>query len=132
MTFINQANAISKHENTGIAITLGSAISPFISAYGAFSFGSSSNVHSTNATAVHINAILTNDTDTNQPLGTISLTGSRIGPALAHKASVVMLPRSCITTTQSHVSMTSAVFDTGDQVLANQVDIYLFSCRGAS
>lgn len=131
MTFINSAQAISKMENTGVAITLGSSISPFISAYGAFSFGSTSTVHSTDSSAVHINAILTNDADTNAPLGTISLTGSRIGCALAHKASVVMLPRSCITTTQSHVQMTSAVFDTGDQVLANQVDIYLFSCRGA-
>lgn len=132
MTFINQTNAISKVENTGVAITLGSSISPFVSAYGAFSFGNASTVHSTDATAVHINARLTNDTDTNQPLGTISLTGSRVGCALAHKMSITMLPRSCITTTQSHISMTSAVLDTGDQVLADQVDIYLFSCRGAS
>lgn len=132
MTFMNQALSICKLENTGVAITLGSSISPFISAYGAFSFGSASTVHSTNSSAVHINARLTNDTDTIQPLGTISLDGSRIGCALSHKMSVAMLPISCITTTQSHIQMTSAVLDTGDQVLADQVDIYLFSCRGAS
>lgn len=132
MTFINSAQAISKLENTGIAITLGSSISPFVSSYGAFSFSSSSTVHSVDSSAVHINAILTNDTDTNQPLGTISLSDSRIGCALAHKTSIIMIPRSCVTTTQSHVSMTSAVFDTGDRVLAGQVDIFLFSCRGAS
>lgn len=131
MTFLNNTLAVSKLENTGVSITLGGDIDPFRSVYGGIGFHSTSTYHSTDCSVVDIFAKLTNDSDTNTPLGRISIKNSRIGSALSHKMSVIMLPVSAMTSNTQHLEMTSAVSDTGDLILSNEIDILSFSCRGA-
>ncbi len=129
MTYIKNERPITKFQNGTNIIVLGSSISPFVSSSSSNGFYSPSVYHSGGSTGIDITGIITNDTDTNTPIGFIAPTSTRIGTIMAHKMSINALPIAFLTTAQSNLSFDSKVSDNGDTIRADKLDIIVYSCR---
>lgn len=129
MTYIKNERPVCKFQNGNITITLGASISPFVTSSATNGFYSTSLYHTGGSSAIDITGSLTNDTDTNTPIGFVSPTGTRIGSIMAFKMSQIALPVAFLTTSQSNLSFESKVLDTGDNIRTDKLDIIVYSCR---
>lgn len=128
MTYIPNSKSVVFLDNASTSTTLGSTISnAFERSVGTASFGNNSQIHTTMTSAIHILASATNDSDANHVLARIG-TSSRIGSAISHKSSIVMLPVTVMTTHQNSLSLTSNILDTGDIVTADNLNTFIISC----
>jgi hypothetical protein len=129
MTYIKNDRAVCKFQNGTTTITLGSNISPFVTSSSTNGFYSTALYHTGGTSAVDITCLLTNDTDSNTPIGYVAPTGTRIGSVMAFKMSQNALPVAFLTTAQDNLSFDSRVLDTGDNVRTDKLDIIVYSCR---
>ena len=135
MTYIPNSQATYFLDNSTSSCTLGSTVSnAFQRSVNMPCFHSTSQTHIASPCAIHILADAINDSDGSAVLASIALTPSghtsntRIGTSLAHKASITMIPNKVLTYLDKPTQFTSSIFDTGDVVTADNLNVLVISC----
>jgi len=139
MSYLPNAQTTYFLDNSTTTNALGSIVSsPFQRSVFMPCFHNINKTHIASDSIIHILARAINDSDGNAVLGRISLSpspylnNSKIGTSISHKLSIVMLPNTVLTYQNQPTQIDSAILDTGDLIMVDNLNVLVISCGAIS